>query len=68
MLLADEPTGNLDSQTGRVILELLEELNASGMTIVNVTHDPSVAQCCSRIIELKDGLIESDSINDATAV
>lgn len=61
VLLADEPTGNLDSKTGAAVLDLLDELHAGGMTLVMVTHDPDVARRCERIIELKDGLIHSDS-------
>jgi putative ABC transport system ATP-binding protein len=63
MLLADEPTGNLDSKTGVVILDLLDELHASGITIVMVTHDPTVARRCSRVVEIQDGLIFSDTRN-----
>ncbi len=61
LLLADEPTGNLDSATGREILALFDQLRASGRTIVVVTHDPSVARRADRQVELRDGLIESDT-------
>ena len=60
VLLADEPTGNLDSKTGQVILHMLDELHESGMTIVMVTHDKAVAQRCKRIVEFRDGRIASD--------
>jgi len=63
VLMADEPTGNLDSTTGRQILELFEELHASGMTIIMVTHDDSIAGRCRRVIRLKDGVIEFDRRN-----
>ncbi len=61
ILLADEPTGNLDSVTGAQILSLFDDLNSKGTTIIMVTHDPSVAQRCRRIIRLRDGLVESDT-------
>jgi len=57
VLLADEPTGNLDSRTSDEILRMFQQLNAEGITIVLVTHDPGVAQHASRIIYVKDGLI-----------
>jgi len=60
LLLADEPTGNLDSATGEAILQLLEQLHEEGRTIVMVTHDPEMANRCQRVIRLKDGLVESD--------
>lgn len=60
-ILADEPTGNLDSATAEEILELLENLNRMGKTVIMVTHEPDVAARCRRIIRLRDGRIESDS-------
>ena len=62
LLLADEPTGNLDSRTGHDILELLDELHNEGLTIVMVTHDDSIADRCERVIRLRDGEIESDEL------
>jgi ABC-type lipoprotein export system ATPase subunit len=58
LLLADEPTGNLDSATGNGILEILEKLNRAGQTIVMVTHDERIAQRAGRIVTLVDGKIE----------
>ncbi|MGD8454140.1 MAG: ABC transporter ATP-binding protein [Phycisphaerae bacterium] len=57
ILLADEPTGNLDTKTGQMILETLDQLSAAGRTIIMVTHDQSVAQRCQRIIEIRDGQV-----------
>ncbi len=55
MLLADEPTGQLDSATGEQIMELLEELHREGMTVLLVTHDERVAAHCPRRVTIKDG-------------
>jgi putative ABC transport system ATP-binding protein len=60
ILLADEPTGNLDSQTGAEIMALLEELFANGQTIVLVTHEHDIAEHARRIVTLRDGVIHSD--------
>ncbi len=57
LLLADEPTGNLDSKTGNEIMNLFEELNKLGRTIIIVTHDSGIASRCKRIIKMKDGCI-----------
>ena len=58
MILADEPTGNLDSKTGQEILDLMDELNQSGKTIVLVTHDPNTAARARRVVHMKDGVID----------
>ncbi len=59
ILLADEPTGNLDSTTGEQILELLAELNEQGKTIIMVTHEPDIAKLAHKRLHMRDGLIES---------
>ncbi len=64
ILLADEPTGNLDSATGEAILALFGELRRQGKTILIVTHDPNVAGRCDRMITLRDGIIISDVYNN----
>jgi putative ABC transport system ATP-binding protein len=61
IMLADEPTGNLDSRTSEEIVELLQDLNAGGSTIIVVTHDREIAEAMPRQISVRDGLIESDT-------
>jgi putative ABC transport system ATP-binding protein len=63
ILMADEPTGNLDSATGESILTMIDDLHAEGMTIIMVTHDVRIADRCERLIRLRDGLIESDTVH-----
>jgi putative ABC transport system ATP-binding protein len=60
LLLADEPTGNLDSRTAKEIMDLFRQLHDEGQTVVVVTHDPGVAACCKRLVRLHDGRIAED--------
>ena len=60
ILLADEPTGNLDSKTSQEIMALIDQLHDEGQTIIIVTHEPDIASHCERVIQLADGKIESD--------
>jgi len=60
ILLADEPTGNLDSKTSQEIMALIDQLHAQGQTIIMVTHEPDIAAHCERVIHLTDGKVESD--------
>ncbi len=63
LILADEPTGNLDSRTSVEIMAILQRLNQAGATIVVVTHEPDIATYCSRTVRFKDGLVQSDQVN-----
>src|SRR5580693_1854804 len=67
ILLADEPTGNLDSRNGEAVMNLLKELHAGGATICMVTHDPRYARCADRTITLFDGRIVEEQVQNAAA-
>lgn len=62
LVLADEPTGNLDSRSGEEIMEILQSLNKEGRTIIMVTHEEYTAECAKRIIHIKDGMVTEDRI------
>ena len=66
IILADEPTGNLDTKTSIEIMKLFEEIYKQGNTVIVVTHEEDIAMHARRIIRLRDGVIESDTINDKT--
>lgn len=63
IILADEPTGNLDTNTSIEIMEIFERIHSEGNTVILVTHEPDIAQHCHRIISLLDGTVNSDSVN-----
>jgi putative ABC transport system ATP-binding protein len=63
IILADEPTGNLDSSTGAEIMSVFDKLQQAGNTIILVTHEEDIANHASRILKLKDGMVESDELN-----
>ncbi len=67
ILLADEPTGNLDSQTTVEIMELFDQLHKDGQTLILVTHESEIARHCHRIVEMKDGKVYRDELQSATA-
>lgn len=68
LLLADEPTGALDSKTSKEVMRLIQEINNEGKTILMVTHEDEVANMCKRIVRLKDGMIMSDELIDQVIV
>lgn len=68
IILADEPTGNLDSKTSHEIMDILGKIHADGNTVVLVTHEDDISQFAHRIIRLRDGLLESDKVNATPSV
>jgi putative ABC transport system ATP-binding protein len=65
LLLADEPTGNLDSKTSVEVMDLFAQIHAAGNTVVLVTHEEDIAAYAHRVVRLRDGLVESDTIRQA---
>ena len=67
LILADEPTGNLDSKSGKIVIDALKDINEHmGKTIIMVTHDPQMASRCKRVIFLKDGYVMNDVRKEGT--
>ena len=62
ILLADEPTGALDSRSGRQVMELFQELNKEGVSILMITHDAEIASWASRKVEIRDGILEYEEV------
>ena len=67
IILADEPTGNLDSVTSYEIMEVLGKIHSDGNTVVLVTHEEDISKFAHRVIRLKDGMVETDKMNDHPA-
>jgi putative ABC transport system ATP-binding protein len=67
LLLADEPTGNLDTRTSLEVLDLLQRLNRTGITIVLVTHEQDIAACARRVIQMRDGSVLRDTWSERPA-
>jgi putative ABC transport system ATP-binding protein len=65
LILADEPTGNLDTKSGEEILKIFEELWAQGHTLVIITHNPYIADCAQRVVKLRDGAVEANSVRNS---
>jgi putative ABC transport system ATP-binding protein len=65
LILADEPTGNLDTKSGEEILKIFEELWGQGHTLVIITHNPYIADCAQRVVKLKDGSVEENSVRNS---
>jgi len=63
IILADEPTGNLDTKTAKEVMDYMVELNKKGSTVVVITHEEHIAKFCKRVIRVKDGLVEKDELN-----
>jgi len=68
IILADEPTGNLDSKTSHEIMELFNQIHAEGNSVVLVTHEEDISRFARRVIRLRDGVLESDRLNAETPV
>ncbi|QDU22371.1 ABC transporter ATP-binding protein [Urbifossiella limnaea] len=68
LILGDEPTGNLDTKTSVEIMQMLRALNRSGKTIIMVTHENDIAEWARRVVRLRDGMVESDTRNDARTI
>jgi putative ABC transport system ATP-binding protein len=65
LILADEPTGNLDTKSGQEILKIFEDLWRQGHTLVIITHNPYIADCAQRVVKLRDGLIEEETVRNS---
>jgi putative ABC transport system ATP-binding protein len=65
LILADEPTGNLDTKSGEEILKIFEDLWGQGHTLVIITHNPYIADCAQRVVKLRDGLVEENSLRNS---